>query len=186
MAFSLSKTWLAGANFHEGAMVVNYPWDGDTEGYDGYGYNAAPDDGVYKYLSKVYSYGHKSMRAAKVRGAPLPVGWGLVLCGVVLACALFFSQHSLQNNTPPSNAFHPNQNTPKTKTKPNPNQSKLNPSIVITATHSPLTASPTERTGTSSLADCRCVQMWSRWWFKGDEWWFTGGSQGGGNRARCS
>jgi carboxypeptidase D len=68
MTFLLSKPWLAGANFHEGAMVLNIPYDRYDRGESGTGENDAPDDAVYRYLGRAYTKAHATM-------ATDPKGW---------------------------------------------------------------------------------------------------------------
>lgn len=53
MAWTLSRQFTAGANLHEGAFVVNYPWDNSPTGRDDY--TATQDDGVFRYLASGYA-----------------------------------------------------------------------------------------------------------------------------------
>lgn len=61
MEFTLNKTWTASANLHEGAVVVNYPWDGYTSpGMYGQ-LSVTPDDATFKHLARTYARKHTSM-----------------------------------------------------------------------------------------------------------------------------
>jgi carboxypeptidase D len=57
LAYSLPIT--GSASLHEGALVANYPWDGDKEKKQGY--SAAPDDATFQYLAKSYAQRHPRM-----------------------------------------------------------------------------------------------------------------------------
>lgn len=53
MAWVQSRQFVASANMHEGAVVVNYPWDGTVSGMSVY--NATQDDATFKHLASVYA-----------------------------------------------------------------------------------------------------------------------------------
>lgn len=55
------------ANLHGGSLVANYPYDDDSKMLEMY--SAAPDDDVFKYVAKNYSFSHPIMHK------------GLRLCG---------------------------------------------------------------------------------------------------------
>lgn len=59
MGWIESRHFVSSIAFHEGALVVNYPWDG-TENTSSY-YNACPDDKTFRYISSVYSKAHSKM-----------------------------------------------------------------------------------------------------------------------------
>lgn len=70
MAFLQSRPWALGANFHEGALVANIPWDGyDTTGASGPyrrgDYAACPDDATYVYLAKAYAANSPPLAASR-------------------------------------------------------------------------------------------------------------------------
>ena len=56
-----SKTWRLNVaiNYHEGALVANYPWDGNADGRAAY--SSAPDDETFRYLSQLYADAHPKM-----------------------------------------------------------------------------------------------------------------------------
>jgi hypothetical protein len=53
MNFSSDHTFILSANFHGGALVVNYPFDGNNTGFSVY--TACPDDQLFIELCKTYS-----------------------------------------------------------------------------------------------------------------------------------
>ena len=54
-------------NFHEGAVVANYPWDGTED--RGTRYSEAPDDAAFRRLALGYAKGHPTMhRSAQFEG----------------------------------------------------------------------------------------------------------------------
>ena len=53
MNWSALHNFVLSANFHTGAIVANYPWDGNTSGQ--YVYTACPEDALFIYLSRRYS-----------------------------------------------------------------------------------------------------------------------------------
>lgn len=57
LAYSLPIT--GAASLHEGALVANYPWDGDKGHKKGYA--ATPDDATFQYLAKSYAQKHTRM-----------------------------------------------------------------------------------------------------------------------------
>ena len=57
MNFSESTSVVLSANFHTGALVVNYPFDGPTTGV----YSPTPDDDLIVDLALTYSEAHPSM-----------------------------------------------------------------------------------------------------------------------------
>ena len=64
MSFHKRHSFAAGANFHEGALVANYPWDGTAHGSGGY--NGVPgDDATFRSLARSYASLHPKMRASR-------------------------------------------------------------------------------------------------------------------------
>ena len=61
MHFATAFPFSAGCNMHEGALVANYPWDGDRQ--LGEGYAAAPDDAAFVALAKAFAGFHGTMAA---------------------------------------------------------------------------------------------------------------------------
>ena len=55
------------ANLHDGALVVNYPYDSSPSAGESV-YTASPDDDVFRQLSKSYSFAHPTMHL----GEPCP------------------------------------------------------------------------------------------------------------------
>lgn len=53
MNWSAQHNFVLSANFHTGAVVTNYPWDGNTSGQNVY--TACPEDALFIYLSRRYS-----------------------------------------------------------------------------------------------------------------------------------
>ena len=54
-------------NYHEGALVANYPWDGNDDGSTSY--SAAPDDATFRYLASSYAQAHPTMsKSAEFEG----------------------------------------------------------------------------------------------------------------------
>lgn len=60
MKWSKETPFALGANLHGGSLVVNYPYDGNKQQENGI-YEAAPDDGLFVHLSRVYSTNHPTM-----------------------------------------------------------------------------------------------------------------------------
>lgn len=60
MTFVEQHHFVLGANFHGGAVVANYPYDGNAN-YRSGSYSAAPDDSVFKFLASTYSNKHRTM-----------------------------------------------------------------------------------------------------------------------------
>ena len=56
----MSNPFVLSANFHSGAVVVNYPFDSSESHRDGV-YSVAPDDETFKFLAKTYADNHKTM-----------------------------------------------------------------------------------------------------------------------------
>ncbi|KIZ04215.1 hypothetical protein MNEG_3742 [Monoraphidium neglectum] len=63
MQFMLGKTWAGAANFHEGAEVAVYPWDGYASGTlsAAGGASDAPDSATFKFLAQTYADAHTTM-----------------------------------------------------------------------------------------------------------------------------
>lgn len=59
MAWVLQYPFVLSANFHGGALVANYPWDGNTNNRASY--SRAPDDDLFKMLAHTYADAHGSM-----------------------------------------------------------------------------------------------------------------------------
>ena len=47
----------AALNFHEGALVANYPWDGTDDGKTRY--SRAPDDPAFRRMASAYASAHR-------------------------------------------------------------------------------------------------------------------------------
>ncbi|KAI8473597.1 MAG: hypothetical protein J3K34DRAFT_410572 [Monoraphidium minutum] len=67
MELMLSRTWAGAANFHEGAEVVVYSYDGYASGtWRVLGRpHPAPDDATFVHLSRVYADAHTTMARSK-------------------------------------------------------------------------------------------------------------------------
>jgi len=59
MNFSFGHSSVSSANFHTGALVVNYPWDSAVDPSPHY--EATPDDSLFIYISEVYSIHNEPM-----------------------------------------------------------------------------------------------------------------------------
>lgn len=59
MKWSLTQHFVASLAFHEGALVVNYPYDGTPDKTTKY--QASPDDGTFRYLANAYAKSHATM-----------------------------------------------------------------------------------------------------------------------------
>lgn len=53
MNWSAQHNFVLSANFHTGAIVVNYPWDGNVSGQNVY--TACPEDALFIHISRRYS-----------------------------------------------------------------------------------------------------------------------------------
>jgi len=62
MDWSAEQHFTLAANFHSGALVVNYPWDKNIDGQQGYA--ATPDDSTFRRLALSYSQNNPSMYAS--------------------------------------------------------------------------------------------------------------------------
>jgi len=60
MSYAKQVPAVLGISFHDGALVTNYPWDGEPNTNSGK-YAASPDDALYITMAKAYSLNHKSM-----------------------------------------------------------------------------------------------------------------------------
>ena len=61
MRYSQSVNATAALNFHEGALVANYPYDAISGTNRQAGYAKSPDDVAFKRLAKIYAKAHPSM-----------------------------------------------------------------------------------------------------------------------------
>ncbi|XP_040578082.1 carboxypeptidase D [Lepeophtheirus salmonis] len=77
--FILNYPFVLSANFHDGAVLVNYPWDdyhnNDTQTW--VGLNKAPDHDVFYHLATTYSFNHPTMSKGNAC-----TKWGLMKDGV--------------------------------------------------------------------------------------------------------
>ncbi|KAF5286929.1 hypothetical protein FQR65_LT12388 [Abscondita terminalis] len=64
MDWILSEPFVLSANLHNGALVVNYPFDDNSNFTNGYE-NLTPDDDVFKYLAHTYSDAHRTMHLSE-------------------------------------------------------------------------------------------------------------------------
>jgi carboxypeptidase D len=65
MSWVGNHSFVLSTNFHGGAVVANYPWDGLPSGRITNGiYSKNPDDAFFIYISKVYANNHKTMVGA--------------------------------------------------------------------------------------------------------------------------
>lgn len=58
------NNFVLSANYHGGAVVANYPWDGDANMVSGI-VSATPDDAVFKVLATTYSNAHRVMHNSR-------------------------------------------------------------------------------------------------------------------------
>jgi carboxypeptidase D len=82
LAHSLPIT--AAASLHEGALVANFPWDGDAQRQPGYA--AAPDDSTFVFLARTYAQAHTRMAAQTPFGKNPPTSVRSPACRRVHAC----------------------------------------------------------------------------------------------------
>ncbi|PSC74500.1 carboxypeptidase D [Micractinium conductrix] len=82
MDWVLSRQWVASANMHEGAFVVNYPFDGTASGWDAY--NATQDDATFRHVSKVYAKRNPRIRNSTEfkDGITNGAGWYVIYGGM--------------------------------------------------------------------------------------------------------
>jgi hypothetical protein len=59
MSWAFTKSTVLSANFHTGALVVNYPYDGNESGRNIY--TPSPDDELFIYQSETYSWYNQPM-----------------------------------------------------------------------------------------------------------------------------
>lgn len=59
MNWSNSRNFVLSANFHGGALVANYAYDGTANHANVY--SASPDDALFRYISLIYSQNHAKM-----------------------------------------------------------------------------------------------------------------------------
>jgi hypothetical protein len=55
-------TWALSANFHDGAVLVNYPWDNYMDSGQTDGVFRTPDHDVFYHVATTYSHKHKGMQ----------------------------------------------------------------------------------------------------------------------------
>jgi carboxypeptidase D len=85
MRWTLKTPFVASANFHEGALVANYPWDGSASRRTEYA--TCPDDSAFRHLALTYSRHHQFMAKSRkfqqgiTNGAEwYPVYGGMQVC----------------------------------------------------------------------------------------------------------
>ncbi|XP_048404421.2 carboxypeptidase M-like [Stegostoma tigrinum] len=61
MGWIMNETFVLSISLHGGALVASYPYDNKQTAMDSSGYSRCPDDDVFVYLAKNYSYSHGSM-----------------------------------------------------------------------------------------------------------------------------
>lgn len=64
MAWSQSIPFVLSANLHGGSLVANYPFDDNPQGKSKVD-SPTPDDALFRYLAKTYSYAHPTMHLGK-------------------------------------------------------------------------------------------------------------------------
>lgn len=69
MNWAQAHTPALAANFHSGALVVNYPWDSDMDGDNATEYEVAPDDALFRFIAGVYASNNPLMMSG-----PFPEG----------------------------------------------------------------------------------------------------------------
>lgn len=69
MNFVLARPVVLSASLHGGALVANYPYDGNKENVERI-YSATPDDALFRYLARTYAKAHPTMSLGK----PCPKG----------------------------------------------------------------------------------------------------------------
>ncbi|CAN7937583.1 unnamed protein product [Ixodes hexagonus] len=69
MRFVLARPVVLSASLHGGALVANYPYDGNKEKVERI-YSATPDDALFRHLALSYSKAHPTMS----QGKPCPKG----------------------------------------------------------------------------------------------------------------
>ena len=60
------------ANLHGGSLVANYPYDDDQKMVEQD--SPSPDDDIFRYISKTYSYKHPEMFKGNACGETFPDG----------------------------------------------------------------------------------------------------------------
>ncbi|KAH8039917.1 hypothetical protein HPB51_009173 [Rhipicephalus microplus] len=69
MNFILARPIVLSGSLHGGALVANYPYDGNKEKVERI-YSATPDDSLFRYLARTYARAHPTMSFGK----PCPKG----------------------------------------------------------------------------------------------------------------
>jgi len=64
MSFVEEHNFVLSANYHGGAVVANYPYDGNANQRSGV-YTPSPDDSVFKVLATTYSNSHRTMHDSR-------------------------------------------------------------------------------------------------------------------------
>jgi len=82
MNFSSQHNFIVSVNFHGGAVVVNYPYDGTTESVWGGLYSAAPDDELFIAISHAYADLHPTMRTEFPTGITNGAEWYVLYGGM--------------------------------------------------------------------------------------------------------
>lgn len=64
MQWSHEQHFVLSANLHGGALVANYPWDGNSGHHSGV-YTSTVDDLLFRHLARVYANSHHKMHASR-------------------------------------------------------------------------------------------------------------------------
>ena len=65
MDWTLSRHFTISINYHGGACVVSYPFDGTSNGKTAY--SSSPDDDVIRYMSTIYASTNRPMATGRFK-----------------------------------------------------------------------------------------------------------------------